>query len=688
MKTNMKLKSTLWALAFAVAAVSCSDDLEENGGGTGITAEDGEGVYVTVNVGMASGPTTKAGETGNGDLEDSESESAVNDINIYLIPNASQTAKITTNDLSVVNASGETTIFCGYSTDLEPATGTIEHHDAKATVEISVPDLDKWYHVVAIVNAGEPLKFSKLAELRDYLQIKLWEGNNEYGKANDFVMSTHQMYQDDADGSDLFVSQANSDPSNPAETTVYVERLAARIDMQLADGLVSEDGSYLNGQTSGAKVKLAGYQVINQLVGGTYMLKRVSEDVTSVTGALTDPATSPYLADEKYGASGYNYVLDPWTANKTYTAAEGTTFPETIKNAYAYYTGTDAFTETIANGSDPLDLKGGLYENHFEESLNDDISFTAFMDENSQSIVSTTDGTFTPLLYTGENTMDVEQQKNGFTTGVIFKASYAPTQVSQYDETSGSVKVVNYGESETGAVKAGSSFFIANYAEEGATGTLAADLRTIAALGFEDGKADNTVVQYIFNEENSSLSPTEDNFRKAVEGMSGGALVIAFQEYLQGKLETITDNTFETVKADLTWNAFVTASGSGDIAKIPSDQDLTGTNAVTESENLMKKYNIAYYAGDGEFGVTNYLKYWIKHEPRKENEDMGVMEYAIVRNNVYQLQVSGIKNLGDPLPFTPGVDDPDNPNKETDIFILVNLYVRNWVKRSNTGIIL
>ena len=64
------------------------------------------------------------------------------------------------------------------------------------------------------------------------------------------------------------------------------------------------------------------------------------------------------------------------------------------------------------------------------------------------------------------------------------------------------------------------------------------------------------------------------------------------------------------------------------------------------------------------------------------------MEYAIVRNNVYQLQVNGIKDLGDPLPFTPGVDDPDNPNRETDVFILVNLYVRNWVKRSNSGIIL
>ena len=92
MKTNMKLKSTLWALAFAVAAVSCSDDLEEGGGGTGITAEDGEGVYVTVNVGLSSGPMTKAdpagpsgGEEGDGHIEGTVEERTVHDINIYLI---------------------------------------------------------------------------------------------------------------------------------------------------------------------------------------------------------------------------------------------------------------------------------------------------------------------------------------------------------------------------------------------------------------------------------------------------------------------------------------------------------------------------------------------------------------------------------------------------------------------------
>ena len=42
----------------------------------------------------------------------------------------------------------------------------------------------------------------------------------------------------------------------------------------------------------------------------------------------------------------------------------------------------------------------------------------------------------------------------------------------------------------------------------------------------------------------------------------------------------------------------------------------------------------------------------------------------------------------DPLPYTPGKDDPDNPDESGEVSILVNIYVKNWVVRSNGGIIL
>lgn len=704
----MNFKSTLWALAFACVAVSCSDDVDDglNNG----SEEQGEGVYVTVNVSSNVGPTTKAGELGDGDLEDSDVESAVNNVNIFLIP-STQTTEMTSNDLSIVNGAADTPIASGYTTDLLPATGSIEHHDAVATVKLSVPELDAWYHVVTVANAGKELGFETLGALRDYLQTSVWSGENKFGEAHSFIMTTHQMWQQEAGGSDLYVTTANSDPNHPAETTAYVERLAARIDMRFASDLVGENGAPLKGNANtNDKVWITSYQVINQLVGGTYLLKRVTGNTASVTGSIESTDANvhpyPYLSDEIWGNGNYNYVLDPWTRKKTYTAAGEddevqTNFPTQIRNSGPYYyEQAGSYTQADAN-SQPIDLDGDLYLNHFHEGMN-----TAdFMKGFASPVVPvdkilTTEGQYTPLLYTQENTMDVDQQKNGFSTGVIFEAEYAPEHVSQYEETNGSVSSeVDY--------KKGSSFLVADYGRTGTTETgsgasstitpsrkLSADMRTIAALGLKAG-SDETIVKAMFTDGEADWSTkTQEDVQKVVSDMSGGPLVVAFKKYLQGKLEGINEsNTFETVKSSLTWKAFVEASHTSSTIKyVPSDKELAdGIEAKTATEvreELMKNYNIAYYAA-GTKGGKNYLKYWIKHEPNgTDNDPMGVMEFAIVRNNVYQLSVTGIRDLGDPLPFTPGKDDPDTPDKTKDVYIVIKLYVRNWVVRSNSGIIL
>lgn len=725
--SKMNFKSTLWALAFACAAVSCSDDLENGPNNNNENEEQGEGVYVTVNVSSNVGPTTKAGEIGDGDLEDSDVESAVNNVNIFLIP-STQSAEMSDNNLSIVNGAAETVIASGYTTDLQPATGSIKQHDAVATVKLSVPELEAWYHVVTVANAGGPLGFKTLGQLRDYLQKAAWSGTNKYdenGKgAHDFVMTTHQMWQREAGGSDLYVTTANSDPNHPAETTAYVERLAARIDMRFAGNLVGESGASLTGNANtNDRVWITSYQVINQLVGGTYLLKRVTGNTASVTGSITDTDTnkhpSPYLGDEIWGNDNYNYVLDPWTRNKTFTAAgpneKPADFPVSINNSGAYWTEDDkkdANTALIYLAD--TEESEGLYLNHFHKGMN-----TAdFMNGFSNPVVaikniSTTEGEYTPLLYTQENTMDVEQQKNGFSTGVIFEAEYAPVHVSQYQESGtgdGYPKVdaeVDYSSLKT------KSFLVADYGRTGTTETgsgasstitpsrkLSADMRTIAALGLKK-ESDATIVKAMFTDgEPDWGTKTQESVQTVVSDMSGGPLVVAFKKYLQEKLNGITEvNTFDKVKAFLTWEAFVAASHTSTTIKyVPTDDELAngikaseGVEAKSETEvreELMKNYNIAYYAA-GTKGGKNYLKYWIKHEPNgTDNDPMGVMEFAIVRNNVYQLSVTGIRDLGDPLPFTPGKDDPDTPDKTKDVYIVIQLYVKDWVVRSNGGITL
>lgn len=707
--SKMNFKSTLWALAFACAAVSCSDDLENGPNNNNESEEQGEGVYVTVNVSSAFNPVTKAndpgkGEDGANDLEDSELESQVNDVNIFLIPCGSDyTDAMISNDLTIVNGAENTEIASGFSKDLQPATGAIKHHDAVATVKLSVPELEAWYHVVTVANAGGPLGFKTLGQLRDYLQTKVWSGENKYGEANSFIMTTHQMWQQEAGGSDLFVTTANSDPNNPAETTAYVERLAARIDMQLKADLVQEEGASLTGNSNTTdKVKITGYQVINQLVGGTYLLKRVTANTAAVDGNINDITIShqyPYLSDEVWVSgvnSSFNYVLDPWTKSKTFTPRGDATFPMRFKNSDPYYAYEGSSYVKKENIS--INLKDGLYKNHFQEDMNTD----DFMKFNAISDISTVESSFTPILYTQENTMTANQQKNGFSTGVIFEAEYAPEKVSQYDETEGNVGEPDYEDLNSTA------FVVADFARTGTSSTeggstikpsrvLSADLRTIAALGLKEG-SDVTIVKAIFSNE-SWDEKTQSNVQQVVSDMSGGPLVVAFKKYLQGKLDGIKDEEgyrFGDVKTSLTWDKFVEAShtSTNGIAYVPSMGELengvtTGTKktGIEVREALAKDYNIAYYAG-GKFGGKSYYKYWIKHDPLADNSTMGVMEFAIVRNNVYQLQVSGIKDLGDPLPFTPGKDDPNNPDKNTEIYIVIQLYVKDWVVRSNSNITL
>lgn len=704
----MNFKSTLWALAFVCVAVSCSDELENGPNNNNENEEQGEGVYVTVNVSSAFNPVTKAndsgmGEDGANDLEDSELESQVNDVNIFLIPcGESYTTEMTRNDLTIVNGEKDMEIASGYTKDLQPATGAIEHHDAVATVKLSVPELEAWYHVVTVANAGKDLGFETLGALRDYLQKAVWSGDNEFGKANNFIMTTHQMWQSGVGGSDLYVTAANSDPNHPAETTAYVERLAARIDMQLKANLVQTEGMSLTGNSNTTdKVKITGYQVINQLIGGTYLLKRVTGNVTEVNGNINDiqtPHTLPYLSDEVWSsADGYNYVLDPWTKNKTFTASDDASFPTAINNGDSYYVleGSNYVEKAADEVSINLNDVEGLYKNHFHSGMNtsDFMAFNKVVDDEGNNLVSTAESVFTPILYTQENTMTANQQKNGFSTGVIFEAEYAPEKVSQYNDTNGEVETPKYGDLSSKA------FVVADFARTGTSSTeggstitpsrvLSADLRTIAALGLKE-RSDVTIVKAIFSN-GSWDEKTQSNVQQVVSDMSGGPLVVAFKKYLQGKLDGIKDEVgsrFADVKTSLTWDKFVEASHTpaNGIAYVPSMEELA--TGIELREALAKDYNIAYYAA-GDFGGKSYYKYWIKHDPLADNGKMGVMEFAIVRNNVYQLQVNGIKDLGDPLPFTPGKDDPNNPDKETEIYILINLYVKNWVVRSNSGIIL
>ena len=656
----MNFKSTLWALAFACAAVSCSDELADGPNNNNENEEQGEQVYLTVNIASAStGAMTKANGEDTGDYDEgSEEERKVYDINIYLVKAAGTrvTGVIGNNEDGVAVASGDADIEIvghGYSTDIFETTGSVEHHTANSiSVKVDeVPTAETVYHVFAVTNLGKSIGFTTLGALRDAVSSgtdwsgSAWSGTGIPGSTTNFIMSTHQMF-DTGGSSSIKISAANTDKSNPATATVYVERLAARIDMQLDKELkdgTAEVGTpvIIEGATDAGTdfITLTGYQVINRWNGDNYLIKRVTKPAEATGGSYPTIGTNPehiqYLGDEVWNTTdGYNYVVDPLTTTK--------------KNS--------------ANLNEVKDN----YLSHYDPQLNEPVwetetGFTAIAD-----IKDNESGEYSPIVYTKENALDLDNQILGLTTGVIFKGKYKPSKVSKFDATSGKVAADNY--------TVGGHFYVVNdFMNSKGSRYLCGDLKTIGALSFPSATSTD-ITKALFGEAGWG-SATIDELKKAINSMVGGKLNKAYQAFLKTRVTDATD-VLPSI-SDVDWDAFLaTLEGAGDDTYL---QDPATTNASADSELLLKNYNIAFYKG-GEC----YYRYLIRHAIHNGSEP-APMEFCIVRNNVYQLKVTGVQALGEPLPFT---DPEDTPDKEAKVYLTVQIYVKNWVVRNSGDIIL
>ena len=655
--SKMNFKSTLWALAFACAAVSCSDELGE-GTGTENGHDTRGGYFMTVNIATDGGSAlTKANGEESGDyLEESGKEDMVYDVNVFLISGTDNTADL----LGLLNSTNGDVAIAGQgyaeiADGLKPDGGVEPNHDqVEVEMQLTEPipgETEATYQVFTVVNAGERLTgITTLKSLREHLYSEaLWSGTTA-AAADNFVMSTHKM-TGTAGNSVVTLSAANMDESNPAVTNVYVERLAARIDLKVADELLS--GTYETTETgaiaNGATFKLTGYTVVNRWNGGSYTFKQVSPTVDDWADALPEATTTygesdpkKYLGDEKWrrtgsgtsGAGIYNYVIDPKTREKD---------------------GTNYMTDSYLN---PFKADGDLNNLTSSDWVTDLSGFTK--------------DAFSTIAYTKENTMTVAQQVNGYSTGVIFESEFTLAKdfkVSKYSE--GKITETTLGEGEK-------TILVANHQQsDGTTSKVVyANVKTIAAMAFDGIGTSMTVDMYKGFMDGWSTDPELDNVKSLIAQMKESNKVeAAFKEYLSG-IANAKSATWDNVKTNLTYDQFLKSTDGQKLADDGEvDADYIGT--------LSKDFDVSYYK-EGK----SYHKFWIRHDDNDNDKLMGVMEFCIVRNNVYQLAVTGIRDVGDPLPFTPGKDDPGTPDENDEVSILVNIFVRDWVKRSNDNIIL
>ena len=95
-------------------------------------------------------------------------------------------------------------------------------------------------------------------------------------------------------------------------------------------------------------------------------------------------------------------------------------------------------------------------------------------------------------------------------------------------------------------------------------------------------------------------------------------------------------------------------------------------NSTTEE---LAKYSIKRFKKTENYAC--YYNYWIKHEDNNNDTEMGVMEFGIVRNNIYRLSVNKVAGLGSGEPFI----EPEQPD-EYKAELNINIDVFPWAVRN------
>ena len=184
---------------------------------------------------------------------------------------------------------------------------------------------------------------------------------------------------------------------------------------------------------------------------------------------------------------------------------------------------------------------------------------------------------------------------------------------------------------------------------------------------------------------------------KQMNGISAGVV-------FRGQLKA-GESATEAQKAALQGEETVYIFGNvlyGTWAHVAAYAEAHPTEAVAVAYNKVNKPELvkAEVANAGFTGVTPASKgvfnvlyyYWNRHNdnkiaPNAEGTSMGIMEFGVVRNNVYQLCVNGISRFGHPENPNDPDPDPKDPTTPDEVvykeYMTVSVNVLPWVKRVN-----
>lgn len=560
------VKGVAGCLLMASLAAGCAQediDTAPSGGG-GMSASS----YVSLSFASQQSTPTRSnpngGETGDGLETGQDNENAI----------TSAVAFFYQGDKGV-NSDGNTSINAAVSFTVGNYTTPGNGIDRTYTTSPQQVDLKNGtYNVIVVANPGADWWTGKsltLDDVRNHIQTTAWTASgSDY---SDFVMTS---------AADATLTLNSNPENNPAKATVNVERMAARLDYKAEASYPCTDPAYPN-----ATVKITGAALVNNLTAGSYIIKRVADDVNG-----TNPT---YLGDETLDAGVQtNYVLDPWTAGKTSTNNSFTIGSETK-------TAKDLYGEWFGNISqDPND-------------------WAAYVQPGTEVTVGTEK--WQRIGYTLENTTAAEEAGKRYSTGVVFKAIFHPQGVANYQD--------------------GATFF---------------------ALGTHLFASMEDMMTYVYGADFSQFDDKIDACDNWASVKTFAASLLdndpsGYKAFLQGQDEA---QDLAQVKESLKWSAYM-LSNCGYSASLNETYKVELDQNGIVTRNALQSYGVRTYED-----ATCYYTWWVRHSNDNNDETKGIMEYAIVRNNIYKLTVNSIYSLGNDVP---GEDEN----------IILDVYVNDWL---------
>lgn len=431
-------------------------------------------------------------------------------------------------------------------------------------------DLYGEYNVLVVANPGTDnwwTTTTTLGEVRDKVLSQAWTESNR--KYTNFLMSS-------AKDAVIEISEANNTVSTAANTTVDVERMAARVDYKKLSSYTCTDPNYTN-----ATVKIEGAVLVNNLTQpGSYAMKRVS---TATTGG-----TLNYLGNETLGTDGLpgNWVLDPTTNNKATQATFGVSWQDGNASDPNWWSGKATTGDPITKNNEQWNILG----------------------------------------YTLENITAPDETKHDYNTAVVFKAKFHPA--------TGSVK--NY--------KDGATFFELGNKLYASMEDMMEDFSQRSISDMEEAIGNCASWQDVAN----FVNTLRDNDP------------CGYKLWLKNQINAAANWTDE-VKESLTWTSYMLAECDYSATLANGEYSVTIDQNGKVTADVLAEYGARTYED-----ATCYYTWWIRHANDGDDKTNGVMEYAIVRNNIYELDVTDIYSLGGYI-----------PNEEEHGFI-VTVYVKDW----------